>query len=169
MVMVASRQLANTLSTLPDKAPFTVVLVEPRIPQNVGNIARLCVNTGADLWLVGSLGFEQHDKHLHRAGMDYMDKIAMTHVPDWHAVTEAHPGWHPFFLSSKGKQSHFTVQYPCNSLLVFGSESHGLPQRFLDYYHAHTIRIPMTAAGRSLNLASSVAIILYDALKQNAT
>jgi tRNA (cytidine/uridine-2'-O-)-methyltransferase len=153
---------------LPPTAPFDVVLVEPRIAQNVGNIARLCACTGSTLWLVGSLGFVSHDKYLKRAGMDYLDRVNVCHVADWTKVTEARPGWQAFFYSSKGRHSHFNLDYPPNSLLVFGSETHGLPEPFLRAMADKTIRIPMSPQGRSINLASSVAIILYDALKHNA-
>jgi tRNA (cytidine/uridine-2'-O-)-methyltransferase len=164
----ATPQVNGGMALLPAQAPFTVVLVEPRIPQNVGNIARLCANTGASLWLVGSLGFIDSDKYLKRAGMDYLDKLVIQRTPQWEGVTEAHPNWTPFFLSSKGQRNHFTVSYPANSLLVFGSETHGLPSAFLASVAPQTVCIPMTANGRSLNLASSVAIILYEALRQTA-
>ena len=154
---------------LPATAPFDVVLVEPRIAQNVGNIARLCACTGSTLWLVGSLGFVKHDKYLKRAAMDYLDRVDIQHVADWSGVIEARPQWQPYFFSSKGRQCHFQMTYPPQSLLVFGSETHGLPQDFLKTMANQTVRIPMAPQGRSINLASSVAIILFDALKQNAS
>lgn len=165
--MVESSPYSDARLTLPEASCFAVVLVEPRIPQNVGNIARLCTNTGTPLWIVGSVGFVAHDKHLQRAGMDYLDKTVIHHVDDWQAVEDQHPGWQAFFFSSFGKQNHFSIRYPEQSLLVFGCETHGLPKAFLRSVADRTVYIPMTAQGRSLNLASSVAIILYDALKQN--
>lgn len=155
-------------ATLAEASPFDVVLVEPRIPQNVGNIARLCACTGSRLWLVGTLGFVQHDKYLKRAGMDYLDRVTITQVEQWETILEARPDWTPWFFSSKGRQSHFDITYPANSLLVFGSETHGLPTPFLKAVYEQTVKIPMAPQGRSINLASSVAIILYDALKHNA-
>jgi tRNA (cytidine/uridine-2'-O-)-methyltransferase len=144
-----------------------VVLVEPRIPQNTGNIARLCVCTGAELYLVGSLGFRLSDRFLNRAGMDYMDAIDLHHLPTFEAVQEAKPGWTPYFLSSKATRSHFEVTYPPDgALLVFGPETHGLPEAWLDRHPETSLRIPMVADGRSLNLANSVAIVLYEALRQ---
>jgi tRNA (cytidine/uridine-2'-O-)-methyltransferase len=153
---------------LPAENPFDVVLVEPRIPQNVGNISRLCACTGSRLWLLGSLGFVSDDKYLKRAGMDYLERVTIQRVDDWQTIVDARPGWTPWFFSSKGRHNHFSLVYPPNSLLVFGSETHGLPEPFLNAMANHTVRIPMAPQGRSINLASSVAIILYDALKQNA-
>lgn len=145
---------------------IAVVLVEPRIPQNTGNIARLCACTGADLFLVGSLGFKIGDKYLERAGMDYMDDIPIHHVPDFKDVKEARPGWTPYFLSTKAKRNYTDIVYPQNALLVFGSESHGLPAWVMEDHPETSIRIPMRPDTRSLNLANSVAIVLYEAIRQ---
>jgi tRNA (cytidine/uridine-2'-O-)-methyltransferase len=111
---------------------ITVVLVEPRIPQNTGNIARLCACTGADLYLVGSLGFRLNDKYLERAGMDYLDDIPIHHVPDFKDVLAQKPGATPYFVSTKAKINYTDIVYPENCLLVFGSESHGLPAWLID-------------------------------------
>lgn len=148
---------------------ITIVLVEPRIPQNTGNIARLCACTGADLYLVGSLGFRLNDKYLERAGMDYLDDIPIHHVPDFKDVKAAKPGWTPYFVSTKAKRNYTDVQYPENTLLVFGSESHGLPAWLIEEQPDNSIRIPMRPNSRSLNLSNSVAIVLYEAVRQRLT
>lgn len=145
---------------------ITVVLVEPRIPQNTGNIARLCACTGADLYLVGSLGFRLNDKYLERAGMDYLDDIPIQHVPDFKDVKAAKPGWTPYFVSTKAKRNYTDIQYPENTLLVFGSESHGLPAWLIEEQPENSVRIPMRPDSRSLNLSNSVAIVLYEAVRQ---
>ena len=145
---------------------LAVVLVEPRIPQNTGNIARLCACTGADLYLVGSLGFKIGDKYLERAGMDYLDDIPIHHVPDFKDVMAEKPGWVPYFLSTKAKNSYTDIAYPQNALLIFGSESHGLPAWVIEENPETSIRIPMRPDARSLNLANSVAIVLYEAIRQ---
>lgn len=148
---------------------IAVVLVEPRIPQNTGNIARLCACTGADLYLVGSLGFRLNDKYLERAGMDYLDDIPIHHVPDFKDVMAQKPGWTPYFVSTKAKVNYTDVAYPQDALLVFGSESHGLPAWLIEENPESSIRIPMRANSRSLNLSNSVAIVLYEAIRQRLT
>lgn len=145
---------------------ITVVLVEPRIPQNTGNIARLCACTGADLYLVGSLGFRLNDKYLERAGMDYLDDIPIHHVSDFNEVLAAKPGATPYFVSTKASVNYTDVAYPDNCLLVFGSESHGLPAWLIEENPDTSIRIPMRPDSRSLNLSNSVAIVLYEAIRQ---
>jgi tRNA (cytidine/uridine-2'-O-)-methyltransferase len=163
-----------TQPTFPSSTPLsfeanpkiTVVLVEPRIPQNTGNIARLCACTGADLYLVGSLGFRLNDKYLERAGMDYLDDIPIQHVPDFKDVQAAKPGWTPYFVSTKARQNYSDIEYPLNTLLVFGSESHGLPAWLIEEHPENSIRIPMRPDSRSLNLSNSVAIVLYEAVRQ---
>jgi tRNA (cytidine/uridine-2'-O-)-methyltransferase len=149
---------------------ITVVLVEPRIPQNAGNIARLCACTGADLYLVGSLGFQlgekKYDKYLKRAGMDYLDDLPMRHVPEFHNVLEEKPGWTPYFVSTKATRHYADIAYPDKTMLVFGSETHGLPAWLITENPETSIRIPMRADARSLNLANSVAIVLYETVRQ---
>jgi tRNA (cytidine/uridine-2'-O-)-methyltransferase len=149
-----------------------VVLVEPRIPQNTGNVARLCACTGAELYLVGSLGFrlgstsEKHETALKRAGMDYLDDIPIRHVAEFQDVLAEKPGWTPFFVSTKATRHYADVTYPPQSLLVFGSETHGLPAWLIAENPAQSVRIPMRPDSRSLNLANSVAIVLYEAVRQ---
>jgi tRNA (cytidine/uridine-2'-O-)-methyltransferase len=148
-------------------ANIAVVLVEPRIPQNAGNIARLCVCAGAELFLVGSLGFRLgSEKHLKRAGMDYLASIELKHVPDFEAVLSEKPGWTPYFLSTKAKRLYTEIAYTPDTLLVFGSETQGLPASWLEKHPEQSLRIPMREGARSLNLANSVAIVLYEAIRQ---
>lgn len=152
--------------TLSGDPRIAVVLVEPRIPQNTGNIARLCACTGASLYLVGSLGFRLNDKYLERAGMDYMDDIPIHHLPDFRDVAERHPGWTPYFVSTKATLNYTGVRYDSPCLLVFGSETHGLPAWLIEENPQTSVRIPMQADTRSLNLANSVSIVLYEAIRQ---
>lgn len=154
-----------TIESTPDIA---VVLVEPRIPQNTGNIARLCACTGASLFLVGSLGFQFDDKHLQRAGMDYMDSVPIRHVPDFKDVLALHPGWTPYFLSTKATRVYSEARFNPGTLLVFGSETHGLPAWLIEENPETSLRIPLRPEARSLNLSNSVAIVLYEALRQQA-
>ena len=156
---------------LEDNPQITVVLVEPRIPQNAGNIARLCACTGADLYLVGSLGFrlgaeEKYDKYLKRAGMDYLDDLPMRHVPEFEDVLTEKPGWVPYFVSTKATRHYADIPYPEKTMLVFGSETHGLPAWLIEENLETSIRIPMRTDSRSLNLANSVAIVLYETIRQ---
>lgn len=145
---------------------ISVALVEPRIPQNTGNIARLCACTGANLYLVGSLGFRLNDKYLERAGMDYMDDIPITQVPDFKDLLTAQPGYTPYFVSTKAQRHYADIQYPDNTLLIFGSETHGLPAWLIEEHPDTSIRLPMMPNTRSLNLANSVAIVLYEVIRQ---
>ncbi len=155
-------------TTLASDSQLVVVLVEPRIPQNTGNIARLCQCTGSSLYLVGSLGFRLGDKYLKRAGMDYLEDIEIHHVKDFQDVLKTFPTWTPFFLSSKAKKNYTDCVYPQKSLLVFGSEDKGLPSWLVeDPTHAdQVLRIPMVSDARSLNLSTSVGIVVYEALRQ---
>jgi tRNA (cytidine/uridine-2'-O-)-methyltransferase len=159
----------NSTAQVPCLAPqaqVAVVLVEPQIPQNAGNIARLCACTGCDLFLVGSLGFRWNNTVVKRAGMDYLDQANVQHVADFNDVLAQKPGWSPYFATSKATQSYTQITYPPNTLLVFGSETYGLPEAFLAQ-HAHAaIRIPMVANTRSLNLANAAAIVLYEVIRQ---
>ncbi|HEY9746953.1 MAG TPA: tRNA (cytidine(34)-2'-O)-methyltransferase [Oculatellaceae cyanobacterium] len=160
---------SSTLPNLKADPQVAIVLVEPRIPQNTGNIARLCACTGAELYLVGSLGFRLGDKYLARAGMDYLDNVPIHHLPDFKDVLAEKPGWTPYFLSTKAKKSYMDVAFPEKSLLVFGSESHGLPAWLIEENPETSIRIPMRENARSLNLANSVSIVLYELIRQRLT
>ena len=145
---------------------LAIVLVEPRIPQNVGAISRLCACTGSDLILIGDLGFNLDDKETKRAGMDYLEQINLKHYPDLPDVFKDYPNWHVALLSTFGKQSHTQVNYQPNTRVIFGREDKGLPKSIINKYPEHTFRIPMLEDKRSLNLATSVAIVLYEGLRQ---
>jgi tRNA (cytidine/uridine-2'-O-)-methyltransferase len=153
----------------PNLHPLCIVLVEPQIPQNTGNITRLCACMGASLFLVGQLGFHLSDKFLDRAAMDYKHQVKPVHVPTFEAVLEAMPGYTPFFLSSKATQNHWQQSYPPKTMLVFGSETKGLPEAFVKANAKQALRIPMQEGLRSLNLANSVSIVAYEALRQQTS
>jgi len=144
---------------------LNIVLVEPQIPENTGNIARTCAVTGARLHLVRPLGFEVTDKHLKRAGLDYWHLLDITcydNLDDFFAKNSG-----PFFyFTSKGRHRHTDVSYPDGSYLVFGREDAGLPERLLFENPDHCVRMPMRKGVRCLNLSNSVAIGVYEALRQ---
>ena len=157
-----------------DSAGFgiAVVLVEPRIPQNVGNIARLCACMGLPLVLVGDLGFRFGDKFLARAGMDYLERAAITHVPDMEALTAKYAGWQAFYVSTKAAQAYTAIDYGAQIaesggvLLVFGREDRGLPDWVMAEHPEWSIRIPMVAGARSLNVSSAVAMVVGEVMRQ---
>lgn len=157
----------NTPSlTLTSSSDLAVVLVEPRIPQNVGNIGRLCACTGSRLILVGDLGFSFDEKYLKRAGMDYLEHVQPEHYPDFPDVLADNPGWTYSFYSSKAARGYTEAPFVRRHLLVFGSETQGLPPVITQKYGHLAFRIPMIAERRSLNLATSTGIVLYEALRQ---
>jgi len=143
-----------------------VVLVEPEIPQNTGNIVRTCAVTGTVLHLVRPLGFSISDKHLKRAGLDYWHLVEI-HVHDSLADLQAqYPGAVYYYLSTRGVKRYTDVAYGPDDFLVFGRETAGLPEELLKQNWERCIRIPMINEARSLNLSNSVAIVLYEALRQ---
>jgi tRNA (cytidine/uridine-2'-O-)-methyltransferase len=145
-----------------------IVLVEPEIPPNTGNVARLCAATGAHLHLIEPLGFQLEDKHLKRAGMDYWNHVTWHKWPHWSAFIEQMvPDAHLWLVESDGPKSHADVTYGPNDYLVFGRETAGLPSELVQQHQDHWLRIPMmNKEARSLNLSNSVAIVLYEALRQ---
>ena len=145
---------------------MNIVLVQPEIPQNTGNIARTCAATGAKLHLIEPLGFVLDDKHLKRAGLDYWDLMEYTVYKSWEEFLEKNPGANLYYLSTKAPRDHTSVQYKENDYLVFGKETKGLDEQLLSDNYARCLRIPMRQEARSLNLANSVAIVLYEALRQ---
>lgn len=155
---------------LPPAAKVVIVLVEPQIPENTGNIRRLVACTGASLWIVGKPGFQLDDKRLKRSVMDYAALSPYQHTYRFEDVLEAHPNGVPFFLSSKATQSLWEVAFPPEVILVFGSETSGLPSGFLQAHAAHALRVPMVqdAGVRSLNLSNTAALVLYEVLRQHA-
>ncbi len=143
-----------------------VVLIEPEIPQNTGNIARLCVAAGARLHLVGPLGFSIDEKAVKRSGMDYWDRLDLQTWESFDALKVAHPEARFWFLSSKVKGSYWNAQFSNNDFLVFGRETKGLPASLLAAHPECVLTIPMTEGTRSINLATSTGIVLYEALRQ---
>ena len=145
---------------------FKIVLNEPEIPQNTGNIARLCACTGSDLYLVGKLGFSLSEKYVKRAGLDYWDDVNIRQIPSLDELFKEFPDDDKFFLTTKAKQSHFQAKFTKGSLLIFGSETRGLPVEIIKANFDNAFRIPMIAEQRSLNLSNSVSIVLYEAIRQ---
>ena len=144
---------------------LNIVLVEPQIPQNTGNVARTCAVTGARLHLVGPMGFTIDDKKLKRAGLDYWPQLDITYYQDLEEFRAANKG--PFFFfTSKGPQRHTDVVYPDGAYLVFGREAAGLPESLLAENQPWCVRIPMRRGERCLNLSNSVAVGVYEALRQ---
>ncbi len=144
---------------------LNVVLVEPEIPQNTGNIARTCAVTGAKLHLVRPLGFSISEKAVKRAGLDYWDLLDITvydNLDDFFARTKGQY----YYFSTKAKHIHSDMQYPDGAYLVFGRETAGLPENLLHDNPDTTVRIPMIDEARSLNLSNSVAIAVYETLRQ---
>lgn len=144
-----------------------VVLVEPEIPGNTGNIARLCAATGASLHLVRPLGFSVDDKYLKRAGLDYWHLVDVHYYDSVEEVLAEYPDSPRFLLTTHAHHSYSRVHYGPDSLLIFGKESAGLPEAFRNAHEDECVRIPMVSEARSLNLANSVTIVLYEALRQN--
>ena len=143
-------------------AKLNLVLVEPEIPQNTGNIARTCAATGAALHLVEPMGFRVDDKKLKRAGLDYWHLLDITYYQFFERTT----GGSYFFFSTKGTHRHSDVSYPDNCYLLFGKETRGLPEWLLMQHPDSTLRIPMIDEARSLNLSNSAAIAAYEVLRQ---
>jgi len=146
-----------------------VALFEPEIPPNTGNIIRLCANTGAGLHLIHPLGFAPDDKRLQRAGLDYHEWARVHHHENFSKFIEANLSGRLFACSTKGSCSYTDVKYAADDILLFGPETRGLPQEILEGIPStQIIRIPMLAPSRSLNLSNAVAVILYEALRQQA-
>lgn len=145
-----------------------IVLIEPEIPQNTGNIARLCVAAGARLHLVGPLGFSIDEKAVRRAGMDYWERLDLRTWTSWEELLAANPEARFFFLSSKVERAYWEAQFQDGDFLVFGRETKGLPASLLAAHPETTLTIPMTEGTRSLNLATSAGIVLYEAIRQLA-
>jgi tRNA (cytidine/uridine-2'-O-)-methyltransferase len=144
---------------------FNVVLVEPEIPPNTGNVGRLCLATRSTLHLVGPLGFSLNDRQLKRAGLDYWDEVD---VQEWSSLDElqqANQSARFFYLTTKAKLPYFEVTFRPRDFLVFGRETKGLPERVLSENRESCITIPMHGT-RSLNLATAVAIVLFEAVRQ---
>lgn len=147
---------------------FHVVLHQPEIPQNTGNIGRTCLATGAKLWLVRPLGFRVDQSSLRRAGLDYWDRLQWEAVDSWHAMTERLSGARCWFFSKRASRLYTTATFRSGDVFVFGSETQGLPESILEPNSEVALRIPIAAEVRSLNLASAVAVVIYEAVRQVA-
>lgn len=147
-------------------ATLNLVLVEPEIPQNTGNVARTCAATGARLHLVKPLGFAIDDRKLKRAGLDYWHFLDITYYENLDDFFEKTKGGSYYFFSTKGTHRHTDVRFPDDCYLLFGKETKGLPEELLLKRPDSTIRIPMIDEARSLNLSNSVAIAAYEVLRQ---
>lgn len=146
---------------------MNIVLVEPEIPQNTGNIVRTCAATKSRLHLIEPLGFEISDKYLKRAGLDYWNECDISIYKNLDEFFEKNPGKY-FFASTKAKRCYSEVLYPDDAYLIFGKETKGLPEELLHDNYDRAVRIPMGTGIRSLNLSNSVAIVLYEALRQHS-
>ncbi len=147
---------------------FHVVLFEPEIPPNTGNIIRLCANTGARLHLVKPLGFSLEDAQLKRAGLDYHEYASLQVHENWQACKTALSGKRMFALTTKGSKRHTDVQFQADDVFVFGPETRGLPQEIRDEFApGQRLRLPMLPQSRSLNLSNSVAVLVYEAWRQS--
>lgn len=145
---------------------FNIVLVEPEIPQNTGNIVRTCAATGTKLHLVKPLGFSVDDKHLKRAGLDYWSYVDISYYDSFGELREKYSDEKFYYVTTKGLNNYCDKKYDGDDFFVFGKETKGLPEELLYNNREHCIRIPMNENLRSLNLANSVAIVLYEALRQ---
>jgi len=144
-----------------------IVLFEPEIPPNTGNIIRLCANTGAQLHLVKPLGFKLEDKQLRRAGLDYHEFSTLAVYDNWEACKQALAGKRLFAITTKGSTRHSNTQFQDEDVFVFGPETRGLPDAILNTFTPeHRVRLPMLPNSRSLNLSNSAAVLLYEAWRQ---
>ncbi|PIS02640.1 MAG: tRNA (uridine(34)/cytosine(34)/5-carboxymethylaminomethyluridine(34)-2'-O)-methyltransferase TrmL [Chlamydiae bacterium CG10_big_fil_rev_8_21_14_0_10_42_34] len=142
-----------------------IILFQPQIPQNTGNIVRTCSVTGTELILVRPLGFSTQSRHLKRAGLDYWEDVSIEEIDDLQAYLEQATDPY-FFLSSKGKKNYTQASFSSNSILIFGAETTGLPREYHEKWGEHFYTIPMLPQTRCLNLATSVGIVLYEAIRQ---
>ena len=146
---------------------MNVVLLEPEMPANTGNIGRTCVATGTKLHLIEPLGFKLNDKLIKRAGLDYWDKLDVTDYCDYQDFLDRNPGAKIYMATTKGLHVYSDVEYEPDCFLMFGKESAGIPEDILLENQEQCVRIPMWGDIRSLNLSNSVSIVLYEALRQN--
>ena len=146
---------------------MNIVLLEPEIPANTGNIGRSCISTNSSLHLIKPLGFSVDDKHLKRSGLDYWPDLDVFYYENFKDFHEKHAKAQIFFATTKAKKIYTEVNYGPNAFIVFGKESAGIPEEILLANKENCVRLPMGERYRSLNLASSAAVILYEALRQN--
>ena len=146
---------------------FNIVLYEPEIPQNTGNIVRLCACSGSDLFLVGKLGFSLSDKYLKRAGLDYWNDVNIKKYENLQFLIADFPDSKFYYLTTKSKKIYTDIMFNSGDFLVFGPETRGIPETILNANSEYAVTIPMKEGQRSLNLSNSVAIVLYEAIRQN--
>ena len=146
---------------------LNIVLHEPEMPANTGNIGRTCVAAGARLHLIEPFGFSINDKMVKRAGLDYWDKLDVTVYDDFNDFCERNPGAKIYMATTKAHKTYTEVSYEPDCYIMFGKESAGIPEEILVDHEDTCVRIPMIGDIRSLNLSNSVAIVLYEALRQN--
>lgn len=163
---VAASAGANAGEASVTPAPLNIVLVEPEIPQNAGNIARTCAVIGARLHLVEPMGFRLTDRNMKRSGCDYWDKVSIERYPCVDAFLDQHAGDELWFFTGQAQRGFAEVAYAPGAYLVFGRESAGLDQAVIDAHSDRCVRIPMREDVRSLNLSNAVAIGAYEALRQ---
>ena len=148
-------------------AKLNIVLLEPEIPSNTGNIGRTCVAAGARLHLIEPLGFRLNEKSIRRAGMDYWEHLDVTRYIDYQDFLEKNPGARIYMATTKARRLYTDVKYEDDCYIMFGKESAGIPEEILLQNQERAVRIAMLSDIRSLNLANSVAIVLYEALRQH--
>lgn len=146
---------------------LNIVLYEPEIPANTGNIGRTCVATGTRLHLIEPLGFRLNEKEIKRAGMDYWDQLDVTRYLNYEEFLQKNPGAKIYMATTKGPNVYSDAKFEPDCYIMFGKESAGIPEEILVQNKENAIRIPMIGDNRSLNLSNSVAIVLYEALRQN--
>lgn len=146
---------------------FNIVLFEPEIPQNTGNIVRLCACTGSNLYLVGKLGFSLSDKYLKRAGLDYWENVNIQKYNTLEDLQKDFPQSNFYYLTTKSKNLYTNKEFKSGDFFVFGPETRGLDENLLKQNSNTAITIPMMEGQRSLNLSNSVAIVIYEAIRQN--
>lgn len=148
------------------KTKLNIVLYEPEIPQNTGNIVRLAACTNSDVYLIGKLGFSIDSRHLKRAGLDYWDSVNVQRIERIEELWEKFPESNFYYLTTKTNNLYTDVKFKDGDFLVFGPETRGLPEELIFSKGANSITIPMQDGQRSLNLSNSVAIVVYEALRQ---
>ena len=146
---------------------LNIVLYEPEIPQNTGNIARLCACLGAKLYLVGRLGFNFSEKHMKRAGLDYWDKVEIEHINSLDELVEQNKNSNFYYFTTKTKNKYTDFEFHTGDFFVFGPETRGIPEDILNAHPDFCATIPMRNQTRSLNLSNSVAIAAYEMLRQS--
>lgn len=146
---------------------INIVLYSPEIPQNTGNISRTCAVTGARLHIIKPIGFEISDRTLKRAGLDYWDKLDITYYENYEDFLRQNSDAEMYYFSAHGSIGYANIKYPDGAFLIFGPESVGLPKELVEENYDRSVRIPMRRTLRCLNLSNSVAIAVYEVLRQN--